>query len=80
MADPLSGAQIALVPSFTGEANEDVENWIMAFEGLQQAFGWEEGKAAKIAEAKFKDKAARWLRGQRSFCLLYTSPSPRDRG
>ena len=62
----ISGAQLNLVPSFTGEATEDVENWIMAFEGLMEAFTWTGVKAARIAEAKMTGKAAKWLRGQRS--------------
>ena len=59
MAAELSGAQLSLVPMFTGEPEDDVENWLMSFEGLMEAFGWEAAKAARIAEAKI--------------CLLYTS-------
>ena len=43
----------------------------MSFEGLMEAFGWEAAKAARIAEAKMKGKAARWLRGQRSLGVKY---------
>ena len=69
----ISGAQLNLVPSFTGEATEDVENWIMAFEGLMEAFTWTGVKAARIAEAKMTGKAAKWLRGQRSLGVTYAN-------
>ena len=69
----ISGAQLNLVPSFTGESNEDVENWIMAFEGLMEAFTWTGVKAARIAEAKMTGKAAKWLRGQRSLGVTYAN-------
>ena len=57
----ISGVQLNLVLVFNGEPTEDVENWIMAFEGLREAFTWDGAKAARIAEAKLCGKAAKWL-------------------
>ena len=67
----ISGAQLSLVSTFNGEVTEDVQNWILGFDGIAKAFSWPEDNLGLLAQTKFQGKAAVWLRGQRALGYEY---------
>ena len=73
MAAPLSSSQVNLVSPFLGEKSDDVESWIMKFESMKEACGWDNGRAIAIAESKLEGKAALWLRGQKAIGTIWTT-------
>jgi hypothetical protein len=73
MATQANGNQIALLPTFDGEAGSDVDMWIVVFLRMACQFNWIEAvitadqdtRLASVAKNKLIGKAAFWLDTER---------------
>jgi hypothetical protein len=73
MAAQANGNQIALLPTFDGEAGSDVDMWIAVFLQMAQQFNWIDAvitvdqvtSLASVAKNKLIGKAALWLDTER---------------
>ena len=75
----------AATPAVFGELQEAATNhWAVAFFGIQGKQSTDDGNAAWSFTSSFTFsvvRASKTVKGTRlETCLLYTSPSPRDRG
>jgi hypothetical protein len=68
-----NGNQIALLPTFDGEAGADVDMWIAVFLRMARQFNWQDpvitvaqdARLASVAKNKLIRKAAFWLDTER---------------
>jgi hypothetical protein len=73
MAAQANGNQIALLPTFDGEAGSDVDMWIAVFLRMARQFNWidtvitaeQDTRLASVAKNKLIGKAVFWLDTER---------------
>ena len=82
-AQGVQGSQISTIPVFSGVAGLDGAAFADAIDQARDQYGWTEAQTAAVAKTRGGPAMTTWIRGQKAqgiTCLLYTSPSPRDRG